>query len=269
MPDTQTTDTQKLAIYDVLNANLNQPLISLEIAHATGIEKTSVRRLLNEMVADNVVARRRETVEERTLRFGATPRAVAGWLYAVVEPVPARTVREVVPGYVAVTTFTGPRLSGKELRLRLAKTLFSKPASFEFTGRKLAECARVKPDSIHNYIRSWVENGWIVSTNGKSRNTTYRVVNHTPLLESLGLDVNQPQLPTPEPEPRRRRAKKQAEPAPAESTEPEGEFVPLAEVEVLLQENEELRARVAELEAQQAPARRLVTLDELRARRTQ
>jgi hypothetical protein len=61
---------------------------------------STVRTIVRDLVQTGLIHGRVETKEERFLRSGGKPRATAGTLYSARNPVPERTTREVVPGYV-------------------------------------------------------------------------------------------------------------------------------------------------------------------------
>lgn len=80
----------------------NEPITAIEMAHLLDIHPTTGRMLGRELRENGKLFTRPETMDERELRFGERVRAMPSLLYSHINPVPPRTKREVVKGYVAV-----------------------------------------------------------------------------------------------------------------------------------------------------------------------
>ena len=96
-------------------AEATQPLTAKEVAKLIGLYESTARKILNELVAANRASTRKETAEEKVVRYGASGPSVRSALYAAGDTVPERTVREAVPGVIADPT------RSRELRKRAAR----------------------------------------------------------------------------------------------------------------------------------------------------
>lgn len=77
-----------------------EPLVADEVAFALGVHNSTARSVLEQLLASGRAFSRMETAEERTLRYGGPWRATRAQLYSATRPVPPRTKREVVQGFV-------------------------------------------------------------------------------------------------------------------------------------------------------------------------
>ena len=79
-----------------------QPLTAHELAHYAGCSESTARKTMDyEVVPEGKAFSRVETGEDRATRFGGVTRASRAKLYSLKNPVPARTQREAIPGFVA------------------------------------------------------------------------------------------------------------------------------------------------------------------------
>lgn len=80
---------------------LGQPVTAAELAHEFEIHDTTVGYDVRELVKRGKFFKRLETMDERAVRFGEPVATRPSYLYSTVDPVPARTKRIVVDGFVA------------------------------------------------------------------------------------------------------------------------------------------------------------------------
>lgn len=226
-----------------------QPLVSEEIAFATGLEKSQVRKELKVLVSQKRIAARVETLEERKTRFGGTARASRAGLFSLTSPVPERTEREIVKGFVKELAPQERQMSSHELNRRLGCRINKMGVRSRFTAASLADSSGVALGSLRARIREMEGAGLVEMVGHQGSARQYRIKNKEKLLDMLEF---QPTLPEPT--------------APlATTTVPVPVLVPsppatlgnpLARIAEVLDENGRLReqnarlqARVAELES--------------------
>ena len=227
----------------------DQPLTYREAAAAIGANANSMNSKLIRLEERGLVHSRMETRNERAVRAGVDPSAQFpsrnAKLWSTRNPVPPRTVREVVPGVTIEPTFS---------------SAFGRPAT---AGVKLsAEDARDQVLALLLGADDYLSTGDIEKAVSGSHGVVWRAIQQ---LLKLGLIVDDAAgrkagqrsqyraadkaFGTPAPAPAPAPAPK---PTPAPAPKPTPADSPAARVVALKEENTRLRARVAELEAELA-----------------
>lgn len=154
--------------------NLPQPVVAAEVAHVFDISSGSARDCLNELVKAGKLFAREETTEERRIRFGGPARAMHAQLYSGVNPVPPRTERIAVDGYLNELIPVPKQDSTADIDDRLYIALRSYIRHGSFTPRELAAKADVAQGTIHSKIKKLSDEGLIVP-GGRKKNPRHHV----------------------------------------------------------------------------------------------
>ncbi len=182
------------------------PVSRDEIAFGTGLNAGTISKDMHALLLENRVAGRQETKAERLLRYGGTTRAAAAVLYHSSSPVPERTQRVVVPGFVAECNIGDTRMSRGEVNARLGRVFKNHYSARSFNIEQLVTKSGVLEGTLHQKLRDFEEAGFIEQTGVKNRRRRYRVVNRARLLQHLGVQYelvspSPTPLPVPEPQP--------------------------------------------------------------------
>lgn len=177
---------RRAAVLKVVN-ELKEPATVEEIGQALSKggfnhEVSTIRGDLNGMLDSGVVFARIETREERTMRSGGVPqKAQRARLFWPKDPVPARTLREVVPGFVVVAqqSTTAP---DRKARWKATKAVARQIRRAPFSALELAELSGVAIGTMRHYLHDFAEEGLIgevPTPDGKSAMQKYYRVART------------------------------------------------------------------------------------------
>jgi predicted transcriptional regulator len=215
----------------------DQPVSRDEIAFGTGYNANTISRDLRDLVSSRRIFTRLETKDERLLRFGGITRATQAGLFFHSSPVPPRTKREAVSGFVAEVNTSGTRYGSQEVDRRLAKAFVGHSPRWLFTSKSLADAADLQVGTVHTRIRTMADNGFIQRDGTRDGYSRYRVVNRNGLLNFLGVQY-EITVATPAP-------KVETPPVPAPPKQVVGVSQIEAQVHAVLDENAKLREQVA------------------------
>jgi hypothetical protein len=253
-PEATESDVRKELIIELISdyqKQFGEPLESREIAHATSIEISSVRKELKALVETGKLYSRIETIEERKARYGGEqPRAMPSTLYSTRKQVPERKTWELVPGVKRTAQNNVTTLSSAEVEWRLARLFAKLGAKAKVDSQCVTEKARIPLNTVRSRLRVLCEEGYLKQAGFKNQRQQYQVLDKEKLLERLNYRNQDEPMPKPD-EPV---IQPPAPPQPAEPTptlQPHSDGPPSLEEKIVavLDDNERLRQRVAELEA--------------------
>lgn len=174
----------------------SEPLVAEEIAAALHASIHDVHRCLRVLVGAGRIKNRKETQMERTLRFGGPQTASPANLYSMRTPVPERKTRQLVRGVVAEMKprSTSTRAARNET---MAEYFGRRSVTRPFNITEASDATGVSTTALYKYVSAWVELGLVRELDpSKKRFRKYKVIDKNALLRRLGVDVDQPELPS-------------------------------------------------------------------------
>lgn len=195
-------DTRREIILEMLN-EYQQPLVVDEITHLLfDSDVSTIRKDLQFLVANGKVFSRRETAEERMTRFGGEKAyARKALLYSTTDPVPTRTARAVVDGYVAERADRVRAMRTPEINNRLYCKLSKMGSRARFTVQDLSGKTGVQREATRSRVVGLVEAGALKQSGYKDGARVFRVVDQDKLKAALHPDETLPERPEPQPHP--------------------------------------------------------------------
>lgn len=238
---------RKNRIAEFTQNEAKEPLVAEEVAAESGYNISTIRKDLNELVAEGVLFARTETTEERQMRFGGeTAWARRSMLYWKSEPVPERKTRVVVPGVVAELNPRGGHMSTAELNRRLWCKLKRKGERSRFTAQELSDAAKTGRETTRKRLNDMEELGIVKVVEYRRGSRCYALLNKEDAREYLEQPpedvLEQPAATTPAP------VRVSPQP-PLHTAEPVNLLAIAGEV---LDENEKLREQIQVLKADNA-----------------
>lgn len=163
----------------------SEPLAADEVAFATGLELSYVRKALQAMAQEGKVHGREETSEERIARYGGTqPRATKATLYSLKKRVPARTTYELVEGF-AKQPAEFERLGSHDVVNRLARYFAKVGTRTTFDAVCVSDKTHVPVGTVRHRLKAWADEGTIKRVGHKNGRNVFQLVKKEKLLADL------------------------------------------------------------------------------------
>lgn len=156
-------------------ATNSQPLVAQEVAAELGISSGSARDMLHELEAAGRIFSRSETADERHLRAGGSIKAIPALLYSTVEPVPPRTIRRAVEGYLLTPSPTQSHANSKQLDYEFFDAIRSYIRNGTFTVADIAKRVNASSEAVRSRLRSLLDEKLVHEAGHLSGCTLYRV----------------------------------------------------------------------------------------------
>lgn len=228
-------DVRRDLIVDLISETV-EPVTAYEVAHAIGVEVSTVRKDMHLLLTQKRLFAREETPAERRIRFDGPARASRACLYSTRSPVPPRTSRVAVGGYVAEQASVDRQMTSHEVNARLANVFGRRSDKWRFTSESLSSFSGVTRGTIHARLRGLEQLGFIQHVGWKDGGKQYKVTDKRGVLSSLGVKYSATSTPPPPP-------------VPEPQAEMTVERLQTLALEVL-EENKRLRTEVASLREQ-------------------
>lgn len=167
-----------------LLAETDQPLVAEEIGYSLSLDVSAVRKELIELEKSGAIFSRNETNEERETRYGAVARAQRAFLWSDKDPVPERTEREAVTGFVREPSSIIP-LGRNEVARRLAQFFKDKSLKYTFTSAQVAEKSGVPAGTVRSRVSKWCEAGIVERIDTSKLNHRYRIIDKPAMFKEL------------------------------------------------------------------------------------